>query len=155
MIPTYAVLRERRWFAGSSAVVLVAADCSSDEQHELSAHVTRLADAMCLRDVGQRECLPHREREPPGLDQVTYLGQRVDRAARVTLAEPHAVALRPSKVGDRDDALRTACEFDELGQDAAPGDIERQVDATGSERTDPLRDAVAVGDGFGAARAQE
>ncbi len=75
--------------------------------------------------------------------------KRVDRAARVTRAEPYAITLRAGKVGDRDDVLRIAREFDELGRDAAPGDIERQVDATGSERADPLRHAVAVADGLG------
>ena len=59
----------------------VAADCSVDQEHELAAHVTSLADAVCLRDLGQRECLPDREREPSGFDLVTDLRQRVDRAA--------------------------------------------------------------------------
>jgi hypothetical protein len=138
-----------------AAVVLAAADCSVDQQHELSAHGTRLADAVCLRDVGQRECLADREREPPGLDQVPDLGRRLDRAARVTSDEPHVVTLRAGKVGDRDDVLRIACEFDELVPDGAPGDIERQFDTIGSERRDWLRHAVTVGDGFGAEGAQE
>src|SRR6476469_4663014 len=34
---------------------------SADQQHELSAHLTRFADAMCLRDFGQRERLSYGE----------------------------------------------------------------------------------------------
>jgi hypothetical protein len=60
--------------SAGAAVMLAAADCSFDHQHELSADVTRLANAVCRRDVGQRECLPDREREPPRLDQITDLG---------------------------------------------------------------------------------
>ena len=54
------------------------------------------------------------------------------------------------KVGDRHDVLRAARELDELGQDAAPGDVERQVDAVGREGGDPLHEALAVGDGLSA-----
>jgi hypothetical protein len=49
--------------------------------------------------------------------------------------------------------LRAAREFDELGQDAASGDIERQVNAVGGG-TYPLHQAVAVGDVLGAQLAQ-
>src|SRR5690349_24597411 len=119
-----------------------------------SAHVTVLADAVRLRDLGEREGLRDREREAPGLDQLADLGERVDRAASVPAAEPHPVLLRASEVGDRHDVLRTARELDELGQDAAPGDVERRADAVGSERANPLDEALAVGDGLGAQRAQ-
>ena len=60
--------------------------------------------------------------------------------------------LRTIEVGDRHDVLRAARELDELGQDAASGDVERQVDAVGSERANPLDEALAVGDGLGAQR---
>jgi hypothetical protein len=45
--------------------------------------VTVLADAVRLRDLGEREGLRDREREAPGLDQLADLGERVDRAAGV------------------------------------------------------------------------
>ena len=40
-----------------------------------------LADAVRLRDLGEREGLRDREREAPGLDQFADPGDRVDRAA--------------------------------------------------------------------------
>src|ERR1035438_2033435 len=110
---------------------------SADQQHELPAHVTVLADAVRLRDLGEREGLRDREREAPGLDQLADLGERVDRAASVPAAERHPVLLRATEVGDRHDVLRAARELDELGQDAAPGDVERGVDALGCERRGP------------------
>jgi hypothetical protein len=42
--------------------------------------------------------------------------------------------LRANEVGDRHDELRVARELDGLGQDAAPGDVERRLDALGRER---------------------
>ena len=72
----------------------------------------------------------------------------MDRAAGVPAAVPYPVLLRASEVGDRHDVLRAARQLDELGQHAAPGDVEREVDATGSERADPPGQALAVGDGF-------
>ena len=45
------------------------ADGRTDQQHELPAHVALLADAVRLRDLGEREGLRDRERETPGLDQ--------------------------------------------------------------------------------------
>jgi hypothetical protein len=87
--------------------------------------VTVLAGAVRLRDLGEREGLGDREREAPRLDQLADLGERVDRAASVPAAEPHPVLLRATEVGDRYDVLWAARELDELGQDAAPGDVER------------------------------
>src|ERR1700678_952949 len=139
------------WRAGSGTV---AATASADQQHELPAHVTVLADAVRLRDLGEREGLHDREREAPGPDQLADLGQRVDRAAGVPAAEPHPMLLRATEVGDGHDVLRTARELDELGQDAAPGDVERGVDAVRRERADPLDEALAVGDGLGPQRAK-
>ena len=63
--------------------------------------MTVLADAVRLRDPGEREGLRDREREAPGLDQLADLGERVDRAAGVPAAEPHPVLLRATEVGDR------------------------------------------------------
>src|ERR1700729_3641641 len=45
------------WRAGSRTVAMAA---SADQQHELPAHVTVLADAVGLRDLGERE--GHRDR---------------------------------------------------------------------------------------------
>ena len=42
--------------------------------------MTVLADAVRLRDIGEREGLRDWEREAPGLDQLADLGERVDRA---------------------------------------------------------------------------
>lgn len=53
------------------------------------------------------------------------------------------------EVGDRDDVLGAAGEFDELGQHPAPGEVEREVDAVGCERPNTLDEALAVGDGLG------
>jgi hypothetical protein len=75
-------------------------------------------------------------------------------AAGIAAAEPHSVLPGAAEVGDRHDVPDTAGEFDELGQHAAPGDVERQVDAAGSERAKPPGQARAVGDGFGTHRAQ-
>ena len=61
----------------------------------------------------------------------------MDRAAGVAAAEPDPVLLRAAEVGDRDDVPGAAGELDELGQDAAAGDVERDVDAAGCERADP------------------
>src|SRR5207244_13483895 len=62
-----------------------------------------------------------------------YPGDRVDRAAGVPAAEPHPMLLRAAEVGDRHDVPGAAGEFDELGQHAAPGHVERDVDAARSE----------------------
>src|ERR1039457_890718 len=78
------------------------------QQHELPAYVTVLADAVRLRDLGEREGLRDREREAPGLDQLADPGERVDRAAGVPAAERHPVLLRATEVGDRHDVLRAA-----------------------------------------------
>jgi hypothetical protein len=116
--------------------------------------VALLAHPVRLGHLGEREGLRDREREAPGLDQLADLAERVDRAASVPAAEPHPVLLRASEVGDRHDVLRAAGEFDELGQHPAPGDVERDVDAVGSERANPLDEALAVGDGLGPQRAK-
>jgi hypothetical protein len=58
--------------------------------------------------------------------------------------------LRTLEVGDRHDVFRAAGELDELGEDAAPGHVERRVDAVGCEDANPPNEALAVGDGFGA-----
>ena len=116
--------------------------------------MTVLADAVRLRDLGEREGPRDREREAPGLDQLADLAERVDRAAGVPAAEPHPVLPRAAEVGDRHDVLRAARELDELGQDAAPGDVERGVDAVRRERANPPGQALAVGDGLGPQRAK-
>ena len=89
----------------------------------------------------------------------TRPGRRAGRARRaragVAAAEPHAVLLRTSEVGDGDHLLGPPASSMSSRQDTAAGDVERQVDAVGSERADPLRHAVTVGDGFGAERAQQ
>src|ERR1700734_3274839 len=114
--------------------------------------MTVFADAVRLRDLREREGLRDRERESPGPDQLADPGERVDGAAVVTPAEPDSVLLRALEVGDGHDVLRAACELDELGQDAAPGNVERQINAVGRERANPLHEALAVGQGLGAER---
>src|SRR6516225_12338635 len=106
------------------APIDLAGTVSADQQHELPAHVALLAHPVRLGNLGEREGLRDREREAPGLDQLADLGERVDRAASVPAAEPHPMLLRATEVGDRHDVLRAACEPDELGQDAAPRDVE-------------------------------
>src|SRR5436190_266702 len=139
------------WRAGSRTVAPAA---SADQQHELPAHVTVLADAVRRRDLGEREGLRDREPEAPGLDQLADPGERVDRAAGVPAAEPHPVLPGSAEVGDRHDLLRAAREFDELGQDAAAGDVERDVAGSGRERVNPPGEALAVGDRLGSQRAK-
>jgi hypothetical protein len=73
----------------------------------------------------------------------------VDRTAGLTSAEGHSVLLRAIEVGDRHNVLTPARALDELGQDAAAGDVERRVDAVGRERANPLDDALAIGDRLG------
>ena len=104
---------------------------------------------MRLRNAGEREGSRHWKRKAPGLDQLADLGERVQRAAGVPAAEPHAVVPRATEIGDRHNVLRAARQLDELGQDAAPGDVERQVDALWRERVDPLDEPLAVRDGLG------
>src|SRR5262252_4377981 len=106
--------RHPNWRAASRTVMAAA---SADQQHELPAHVTVLAEAVRLRDLGEREGPRDREREAPGLDQLADLGEHVDRAAGVPPAEPHPVLLRAMEVGDRHDVPRAARELDEVGQD--------------------------------------
>jgi hypothetical protein len=54
----------------------------------------------------------------------------VDRAAGgIPAAERHPVLLRAIEVGDRHDELRAARALDELGQEGAPGDVERRLGA--------------------------
>ena len=78
----------------------------------------------------------------------------MDRAATVPPAEPHPVLLRTTEVGDRQDVPRAARELDELGLDAAPGDVERRIHAVGRDRANPLDEGLAIGDGLRAQRAQ-
>ena len=47
----------------------------ADQQHELPARVTVLADAVRLRDLGERESLRDREREAPGLGQLAEIAE--------------------------------------------------------------------------------
>jgi hypothetical protein len=63
----------------------------------------RVAPAQSRRAGGLRD----QERKPPGLDQLADPGERVDRAAGIAVAEPHAMLLRAAEVGDRHDVLRT------------------------------------------------
>lgn len=111
------------------SAAFVSVERSVHQQHELPAHVTGLAHPVRLGDLLQREGLRNREREAPSLDQVTDLGERVNRAASVPAAEPHPVFLRATEVRDRHDVLWAASELDELAKDAAPGDVERLVNA--------------------------
>ena len=82
----------------SKSVRSTACPVSADQQHELPAHVTVLADAVRLRDLGEREAL---RRTSPLLNVTPY-------------------SCAPPLVGDRHTVLRAARELDELGQDAAP-----------------------------------
>jgi hypothetical protein len=56
---------------------------SADQQPELPAHVALLAHPVRLGNLGEREGLHDRERAASGLDQLTDLAERVDRAAGV------------------------------------------------------------------------
>jgi len=85
--------------------------------------VTVFADAVRLRDLGEREGRRDREREALGLDQLADLGEGVDRAASVPAAEPHPELPRQRS---RRSSRR------------APGDVERGVDAVTHEPTNPL-----------------
>ena len=116
--------------------------------------MTLLAYAVRLRDLGKREGPRDREREAPGLDQLADLAERVDRAAGIAAAEPHPMFPGAAEVSDRDDVAGTVGELDELGKHPAPGDVERNVDASGRERADPPGEALAVGDGLGPQRAK-
>jgi len=80
------------------------------------------------------------------------IGERVDRAASVPATEGHPVLAGATEVGDRHDVLAAACELDELGQDAAPGDVERGVDAAGRERANPPGEALAGATGSASER---
>src|SRR4051812_44886355 len=95
-----------------------------------------------------------RRREAPGLDQRTDLGEHVERPAGIPSAESHSILLRAGEVRDRHDVLRTAGELDELRQDTTAGDVERQVDTIGDERSYPTDEALPVCHGLGAERAQ-
>src|SRR5215471_15934258 len=86
--------RHPNWRAGSRTVMAAA---SADQQHELPAHVTVLAEAVRLRDLGERAGPRHPERDAPGLDQLADLGEHVDRAAGVHTAERHPVLLRTTE----------------------------------------------------------
>ena len=127
---------------------------SAGQQHELPAHVALLAHPVRLGNLGEGEGLRDREREAPGFDQLADLAERVDRAAGVPAAEPHPVLPGAAEVGERDDVPGAAGELDELGQHPAPGDVERDVNAVGRERANPLDEALAVGDRLGPQRAQ-
>ena len=48
-------------------------------------------------------------------------------------------------VGDRDDVPGAVGELNELGKRPVPGDVERDVDAVGRERANPLDEALGVG----------
>ena len=108
-----------------------------------------LAQPVRLGNLGEREGLRDREREAPGLDQLADLAEHVDGAAGIAAAEPHPMLLGAAEVGDRGDVPGAAGEFDELGKDPAPGDVECDVDAAGRERANPPGQALAVGDGLG------
>lgn len=54
------------------------------------------------------------------------------------LLKAHPIFPGPSEVGDRDDVLGAAGEFDELGQDAAAGDVECEVNTVARARANPL-----------------
>ncbi len=116
--------------------------------------MTAFTGALRLRHLGQREGLDDRDREAAGFDQLADPGQCVDGATGVPAAEPHPMLPCAGEVGDRDDVLRAARELDELGQDAAPGDIERRVDAVRCESANPPDETLAIGDGLGPQRAK-
>jgi hypothetical protein len=50
---------------------------------------------------------------------------------------------RLREAGDRHDVPGPARQLDELGQHAAPGPVEREVDAAGCEGADPPGQALA------------
>ena len=78
----------------------------------------------------------------------------MERAAGVTPAEGHAVSHRTLEVGDGHDVGGAARELDELGQDAAAGDIKCAVDAVWRQCADSLDQAGSVGDRLCPQRAQ-
>lgn len=112
--------------------------------------MTVLADAVRLGDVGERVCAGDRKCEVSRLDQLSDLGEHMDRAAVVPTAEHDPVAPRAGEVRDRHDVGGAAGELDEFGQYATPRDIEREIDAVGRERANPLHEPLAIGDGLGA-----
>src|SRR3984957_20217258 len=110
---------------------------------------------MRFGDLGQRKGSVDREPEPPGLDEFTYPRECVEGVTvGESVAEPHAVLLRTVEVGKRYHVLRAAGQVDELGQDAASGDIEGRVDAAGGQGADPLDHAFAVRHGLRAQQAE-
>jgi hypothetical protein len=111
--------------------------------------VTVLADAVRLRDLGERKvCATGDEKRPDSIRSPISASAWTARPASPLLnLTPYS--LRAVEVGDRQDVLRAARELDQFEQDAAPGDVEREVDAVGRERSNPLDEAPAVGDGLG------
>lgn len=58
------------------------------------------------------------------------------------------MVVRACEVGECHDALWAACEL-ELGQDAAPSNVECEVDAGRRERSNAVGKTLAVGDWLG------
>lgn len=120
---------------GSELRARAAAHCSASrldrasahQQHQFAARVSLFAYAVRLGDLGERERLRDRESEAPCLDQRADLTQHMDRPPGFAAAEAHPVPPRAGEVGDREDVLRPACLFDELGQHLASGSVERET----------------------------
>ena len=75
---------------------------SADQQHQLAAHVTGLAQAVRLGDLIQRERLGHRQREAAGLDQ-----RRRSPSARATPARSRGRRSSPRRSPARPDSRRS------------------------------------------------
>jgi hypothetical protein len=98
------------------------APASAHEQHELAADVASLAEPVGLGNLVERERLCDGEREPPGLDQLADVLERVHRPLGVRVragAKAHASRLGAGVIGDRDHVPGAAGEVDERGERAA------------------------------------
>ena len=98
---------------------------SVDEQDELSADATGLANPMRFGDVGGRERLSDGQGEPSGAEQLGDQREGVGGPSGVASAEAHLVLPRSGEVGDRDDVLRSAGELDQAGQESPFFGLER------------------------------
>ncbi|GAA2528896.1 hypothetical protein Ahu01nite_090900 [Winogradskya humida] len=114
---------------------------------ELAAYVSQLAEPMRGGSLGEGERALHGQREVATLVEQGRVGERVPGAALGAGGEDDA-AFRGPRVGDGDDAVRGPGEFDELGQDSGPRDVERAVDAGRDEPTDAIGEPRPVRNGL-------